>query len=91
MEILIILIFAVTNIGILLLFKDMRRSAPDEDMSVVYRAMYPETQQMQKKLDKILSRIGQVKTRLADEERQDQRQKAHERYIRHRDEHKGGE
>ncbi len=84
------LLIAAGTIGTLLLFKDMRRSAPDEDMSVVYRDMYPETQQIQKKLDKILSRIGNVKTRLRDEEKDDQKRKAHERYIRHRDEQKGG-
>ncbi len=86
------LLIAAGTIGTLLLFKDMRRSAmPQGNEAALNTAPPPDYAHLDKKLNKILSRIGNVKTRLADEERQDQREKVHERYIRHRDEQKGGE
>ncbi len=71
------LLIAAGTIGTLLLFKDMRRSAiPRGNEAPLSTAPPPDYAHLDKKLNKILSRIGQVKTRLADEERQDQREKA---------------
>ncbi len=86
------LLIAAGTIGTLLLFKDMRRSAmPRDNEAPLITTSPPDYAHLDKKLNKILSRIGNVKTRLRDEEKEDQKRKAHERYIRHRDDQRGGE
>ncbi len=81
MELLIILIFVVTNIGTLLLFmrmaKTLNRMHYQMGLDDIGRAN--NEAMLAIKLDKILDRISQVKTRLADEERDDQREKAEAR------------
>lgn len=71
METLIILIFAVTNIGTLLLF---RRMATTLQTVLAEVDGFKRRQRLEHLLTR--RRIAQVKTRLADEERQDQREKA---------------
>ncbi len=102
METLIILIFAVTNVGTLLLVKRLgmdvtflRTNHLDElildRLSSIAKRERALKQLIQDEHRKTRKESQEIKTRLADEERQDQREKAHERYIRHRDEQKGGE
>ncbi len=71
MELLIIFIFVVTNIGTLLLFRRMATS-----LQTVLSEF--DSFKRRQRLEHLLTRrrIAQVKTRLADEERQDQREKA---------------
>ncbi len=91
MEALIILIFAVTNIGTLLLVKNrLSRDlahGPDDDMSVVvvYQALRPFMKEMRERLDRIDHDHQQIKTRLADEERQNQKDLARARYERRKE------
>ncbi len=63
--------------------KDLVNAASDEDRrsDTIYRIMDPQHLiRIEKKLDLILQRIGQLKTREADEEADNQKSKAHERY-----------
>ncbi len=86
METLIILIFAVTNIGTLLLFRRMATS-----LQTVLGEI--DSFKRRQRAEHLLTRrrVAQVKTRLADEELDDQKRKAHERYIERRADEKGGE
>ncbi len=78
METLIILIFAVTNVGTLLLFMRMAKtlSRMHYQMGIYDIGRSKNDLMLAIKIHKILDRITQVKTRLADEERDDQREKA---------------
>ncbi len=80
MEILIILIFAVTNIGTLLLF---RRMATSLQTVLAELDGFKRRQRAEHLLTR--RRIAQVKTRLADEERQNQKDLARARYERRKE------
>ncbi len=80
MELLIVLIFVVTNIGTLLLF---RRMATTLQTVLVEVDGFKRRQRLEHLLTR--RRIAQVKTRLADEERQNQKDLARARYERRKE------
>ncbi len=92
------LILTGAMIGTLVLFLLMRRdlresraAQPSAHLSDIDKRFDRLTTFIYEQHKKTRKESQEIKTRLADEESEDQREKAHDRYIRHRDEQKGGE